>query len=556
MKEGFRQSMAWLHTWTGLIVGWVLFFVFLTGTVGYFTPEITRWMKPELPLQQKTSYDHLVSINKVEQQLQQIAPKAENWRIYLPNERNNTLTVRWSEKIDDKIVYERKQFDPNTGMELISPETRQTGGGNMLYWMHYTLKYIPYEVALKIVGICTILMLLAIITGVITHKKIFKDFFTFRPNKGQRSWLDAHNVISVIALPFFLMITYSGLVFFMDRYMPAASIVYINHLKQNHLPVQKADDHINEGLRLLSRSGNQRFDSKNIETTEIIRSGLPLQSNVTLANLVRNTEQQWQYPVAEIFVDAPNDQNTMVTLTESRQRYLVVARQQKYLLATGQLLENTGGKSVSWWTRDGLYALHIGDFAGWGLRWLYFISGLLGCAMIATGLILWVIKRRREQDKRLKQGKSVAFGFRLVESLNISTIIGLPTAIAAYFWANRLLSVHFDKRAEWEFHCMFIVWGVLLIYTAVRLSFTNSLHVWKEQCYIAIFAFSSIPIINFITTDKHLFNTITYGDWVLAIFDFMMLVLAFSFAYIAYRLHLKINQPVAVKKSMSKNKKN
>ena len=28
MKNGFRQSMAWLHTWSGLLVGWVLFLVF------------------------------------------------------------------------------------------------------------------------------------------------------------------------------------------------------------------------------------------------------------------------------------------------------------------------------------------------------------------------------------------------------------------------------------------------------------------------------------------------------------------------------------------------
>ena len=50
MKEGFRQCMAWLHTWTGLVVGWVLFFVFVTGTAGYFAHEIDRWMRPELPL--------------------------------------------------------------------------------------------------------------------------------------------------------------------------------------------------------------------------------------------------------------------------------------------------------------------------------------------------------------------------------------------------------------------------------------------------------------------------------------------------------------------------
>jgi hypothetical protein len=91
--------------------------------------------------------------------------------------------------------------------------------------MHYALHYLPYDWAIRIVGIATMLMLLAIVSGVITHKKIFKDFFTFRPGKGQRSWLDAHNVVSVMALPFFLMITYSGLVFFLFAYMPAGKDV-------------------------------------------------------------------------------------------------------------------------------------------------------------------------------------------------------------------------------------------------------------------------------------------------------------------------------------------
>lgn len=29
---GFRQANAWLHTWTGLLLGWLLYAVFLTGT--------------------------------------------------------------------------------------------------------------------------------------------------------------------------------------------------------------------------------------------------------------------------------------------------------------------------------------------------------------------------------------------------------------------------------------------------------------------------------------------------------------------------------------------
>lgn len=48
MKEGFRQAMAWLHTWTGLIFGWLLFAIFLTGTLSYFKEEITHWSQPEV----------------------------------------------------------------------------------------------------------------------------------------------------------------------------------------------------------------------------------------------------------------------------------------------------------------------------------------------------------------------------------------------------------------------------------------------------------------------------------------------------------------------------
>lgn len=48
----------------------------------------------------------------------------------------------------------------------------------------------------------------------------------------QRSWLDIHNLLSVTALPFHFVITYSGLVFFAFTYM---------HVKRFHpVPVSSA----------------------------------------------------------------------------------------------------------------------------------------------------------------------------------------------------------------------------------------------------------------------------------------------------------------------------
>jgi len=46
-----------------------------------------------------------------------------------------------------------------------------------------------------------------------------------------------------------------------------------------------------------------------------------------------------------------------------------------------------------------MLGLHEGLFAGPLLRALYVLSGLLGAAMIATGLVLWSVKRRQRSEK-------------------------------------------------------------------------------------------------------------------------------------------------------------
>jgi hypothetical protein len=46
-QGGFRQAQAWLHTWCGLWFSWLLFAVFLTGTLAVFEEPISHWMTPE-----------------------------------------------------------------------------------------------------------------------------------------------------------------------------------------------------------------------------------------------------------------------------------------------------------------------------------------------------------------------------------------------------------------------------------------------------------------------------------------------------------------------------
>ncbi|WP_132451267.1 PepSY domain-containing protein, partial [Pseudomonas aeruginosa] len=42
-----RQSMSGLHTWSGLLVSWLLFVIVFAGSLASFDKELTRWMQPD-----------------------------------------------------------------------------------------------------------------------------------------------------------------------------------------------------------------------------------------------------------------------------------------------------------------------------------------------------------------------------------------------------------------------------------------------------------------------------------------------------------------------------
>ena len=511
MKDGFRQSMAWLHTWVGLLVGWLLFFVFLTGTLGYVNNEIERWMRVEqpmisAPLPVKTllpvAYDRLLT---------HAVKNAKSWYINFPGGHlHDEWQIGWRsfpEAGERRGELTREILDPKTGKPIEDIKVRATGGGYLLYRMHYKLHYFSDKTAYWIVGICSMFMLIAIISGIITHKKIFKDFFTFRPKKGQRSWLDAHNILGVTALPFHLMITYSGLVFLMFTYTPIGlEVIYGEE---------------NEDLFFEEAYGNNQQEKIEI---------MPAANTAPLLPMLAIAEQHWgQNNIGSIDIDNPGRINAEVSFTP-RYSQTIVRSRMYFNGVTGALIEKDGANFASQ-TENVLLGLHEGLFAGPLLRIFYVISGLGGTAMIGTGLLLWSTKRKA----KLTQTDKKHFGIEVVDRLNLGTIVGLPIAIAAYFWANRLIPVDFADRQAWEAHTMYIAWAVMFIYPIWRPLNKG----WFEMLSIAAAAYALIPIVNFLTTDKHLGATIAYGDWVLAGFDIMVFLIGVCFALIALKMYKK-----------------
>lgn len=503
MEGGFRKSMAWLHTWTGLLVGWVLFFMWLTGTLGYFDTEIDRWMRPELPLVQ-AEVSQAEAVELALRRLEEVAPDAAQWTIYPPSGRDiSNINLSWTGARESGSTRRSEVLDNGTGLPV---EARDTGGGQALYQLHYLLRYLPSTAAYWIVGFCSMLMLTAIVTGVITHKRIFKDFFTFRPRRGQRSWLDIHNVLGVLALPFHLMITYSGLVFFMFTYM--AVVVSATY---------------GGGSEDRSRFFNEAFRNPEIAGP----AGLPAAS-APLAPMLAELSARWgDEQIRALQVYHPGDANARVVVTRNHVTPVSNGGRIVFDGVNGAVLEHSDRRKGPIAVNDALLGLHEGLFASPVVRWLYFVSGLLGTGLIATGLVLWTAKRRTSAAGRHHAGLA------LVERLNVGTIIGLPIGIAAYFWANRLIPVDVAERAAREMDTLFIAWLVMLVYAAAR----PLRRAWIEQSMIAALAFGLLPVLNAATSDFGLGSSLPAREWMLAGFDLTVLACALGFAAVAWYMH-------------------
>jgi uncharacterized iron-regulated membrane protein len=375
--------------------------------------------------------------------------------------------------------------------------------------MHYSLHYLPESWSNYIVGVCALFMLVAMISGIVVHKKFFKDFFTFRPSKGQRSWLDGHNLLSVSALPFHLMITWSGLIFYLFTYMPAPlEVLY---------PTEPAQE------RFEQEAYGRGKDEAPKGAAEV---AAPL---VPLSRVLAQTEAKWgsDYRVWSLEVADPGRASARAS-TWSYRPAVVGSSWVELRLdgVSGRVLGATGpDRSAVDLFRHTLFNLHEGHFASPLLRLLYVLSALAATAMIGTGLLLWSSKRKA----KLKPGQPLSSALVVVDVLNAGTIVGLPIGIAVYFWANRLLPVGLDGRAQWEQHALFIAWAATF---PVALWRARS-GMWTELCWVAAAAYGALPLINALSTDRHLGNSIPAGDWVLAGFDLCAFGVGLFFVFLA-----------------------
>jgi len=488
MSRGFRQSMAGLHSWSGLILGWLLFAIALTGTATVFRSEISGWMRPEITGRAPPA----AAVEAAVRWLGATHPKAQGWYLTAPDDRMAATQAVF----DDPAApagYRDIALDPVTG----SPDAvRATRGGEFLYRFHFELQ-LPYPWGRILASAAAMLMLVAIVSGILVHKRIFKDYFTFRAGKGKRSWLDAHNVLGVLALPFHLMITATGIVTLLTLTMPWGTAGAYGD------DASKAFAEMAPGFVSREASGRR----------------VPL---APVGPMLAEAERHFGGGrIGRVSIANPGDANAVVTIgRHDGDQLAYAATTATFDGATGRLINLYTEARPARRTYDVLYGLHMGRFAPWVSRWLYFLCGLALTATIATGMVLWV--RSRPQARGI--------GPWLTGRLNVGAIGGGPLALLGFLYANRLLPA-MAGRAEAEVDAFFWCWGAALVFALLR----PPARAWREAFALVAVGAALLPFVSFVLTGRGLWVALRAGDWLFLGFDLMLFALAVLAGTIARR---------------------
>ncbi|WP_418609928.1 PepSY-associated TM helix domain-containing protein [Gluconobacter cerinus] len=452
MQDNLRTRMGWLHAWVGFIAGLLLFCVFVTGSLSVFDTELTRWLQPEVPPQAPSFSPQVLDLTlpTVRELLQQ----GEKPFITLPSSRDPFVRVQHHDGYEFLTV----PYNPQTGEQL---QARDTAGGKFFYDLHYTLRTGLYgETLIAAAGLA---LLVTVGSGIIIHLwGLISDLLLVRPFAARlRAWLDVHVLASVPFIPFVIMMAYTGTFIRTRTLFPPVS--YISSI-QNFVSPHRATE------------------AEPLETKRDIPVGPSLPPLLDVAEKTLGKGQ------TGFILFLPN--SVLFSRTDMSGP-LLTREHVDFSPVDGHFLRHVLLSTPVTQTQQLMEGIHYARWTGTGLRWLYFLSGVMGAIMFASGAIIFLMKRRKVFGKRII--------FRVAEGLTIGCIPGFLLATLAFFWANRLLPTSLPARHLAEVHCFFAVWGLSSIAGMLWSLLHRALPGWKIQLSALAFLGVLLTPLDFLT---------------------------------------------------------
>lgn len=430
-----------IHTWTGITTGLLLFIAFFAGAITMFKPQIEQWATPPAQALQQVPTELLDSLI---QTAINNSEKAKDGFIISFND--NDSPIKWYEKgggrglrLDDHL----RHASFNDDGDWVSQASSTNELGTLIDQLHRTAGIIGKigheDLGVLMLGIAAVLYFLALISGIIVlMPTLVKNLFALRQHKGvNRFWLDSHNLVGVISLPFHLIIAWTVVVFaFHDLFYGGLSILYGDKplfeprerstIEYSVSQLHSIDSYIAEVTPIAEgyQITSMEFSKLNSTSPSL---AVELQSN---GRMMRGGYSDFVY---------------MHPYTMEVQYNTI-----------SQVEEGLYGPIV-----NSIFALHFGNYAGSFGRWIYFSLGLLGAFLFYSGNLLWLEKRRQKQAAQRKATKIMA-------SLTIGVCLGSMLGVAVAMLATKWLYLLSEQINSYYLSCYYIAFFAALAYSFVR----------------------------------------------------------------------------------------
>lgn len=361
IPAGFVRAMLAGHSALGLTFAALIYLVCFSGSVAVFTFEFNRWEQPTGPVLREVAPE---AVDAAFRAALAKAPGAHDLFIRLPEPASPRLTVRgedaegrehaWVADAAGRLVTEQKlpwsefQADLHTTLHL----PRAWGG--------------------FIVGLTGVALLSSLISGVLSHPRVFKDAFALRWGGSKRlQEADLHNRISVWGLPFHLTVSLTG------AFLGLTTIIV-------------------GVLALATFKGDTGKAYALFRGPTVADDPRPAARSIDLADaLGRLRARAPNARASYILVEHPGEtgQHASVNLvTEGR-----LSRGETVVLdGAGRPLGEVGYESGPTGLRllGAMTPLHFGWFGGWPVKVAYFLLGLGLTAVTSSGVAIWLARRR------------------------------------------------------------------------------------------------------------------------------------------------------------------
>lgn len=416
-RAGLIKTYKQVHTWTGLLSGLALFVAFYAGAITMFKEPIARWSAPQASLQ--TTLPQLPAL--IDQVMAAHPAAARAFVVELAADPSGAAALHWQEPGAagkppgaGTTFSARQETDGTLQVDAV----RQSRIGQFVDELHRTAGLpTDLESGVLVMAVISGLYALALVSGVVVlWPTLIKDFFALRWGANlKRLWLDAHNVIGIVSLPFHVTMALSAMVFGLHDpiYAVQDRLVYDGQLARMYeesSPMREA--RAGEGARAM------------LPVADLLARVREQEPGVTPLRL---TYRHYGQTGATVWLQGRDDRQFM---RKPEGGFLLVSAE------TGQVLNREYGPGGQGWMRwvTGFFALHFGSYGGEPVRWGYFVLGLAGAFLFYTGNLLWIESRRkraRGASGNVTQRRDVRAMGALTVGACMGCIAGVSVAIAA-----------------------------------------------------------------------------------------------------------------------------